>query len=216
MAARLRLPAWVVPPLDAVEACARVAERLRDAGPFRATTRDAGVDAALVWLTLGEASPMTWRPCTTAARGIELPRQRGDAAAEWWQAGVSFEAARAESWVALCMAAGQGVPTAADWRMLGVEPRAVAVDDDPEFAYGVWRTLSWLLGVREDFPIRTAWHRAASLPPERPHLLAPLRGGEPDAAWFTAERAAQEQARADALRYWRHVRARVDAAATTG
>ena len=89
------------------------------------------------------------------------------------------------------MAAGQVEPTDEDWRMLGVEPRSVAVDDDPEFAYGVWRTLSWLLGVREDFPIYTSWHRAADLPPDRPHLYAPLRGGEPDAAWFAAEQAAR-------------------------
>ena len=77
----------------------------------------------------------------------------------------------------------------------------------------MWRTLSWLLGVREDFPIYTSWHRAADLPPDRPHLYAPLRGGEPDAAWFAAEQAAQDQARTDAHIYWRHVRARVDAAA---
>ena len=89
------------------------------------------------------------------------------------------------------MAAGQMEPTDDDWRMLGVEPRPVAVDDDPEFAYGVWRTLSWLLGVREDFPIYTSWHRAADLPPDRPHLYAPLRGGEPNAAWFAAEQAAR-------------------------
>lgn len=213
VAERLRLPAWVIPPLDAVLECARVAARLREAGPFRATTRDVGVDAALVWLTLGEASPMTWRPCTSATRGIEIPRQRDGSPVEWRQVGVSFEVARAESWVALSMASGKPPPTAEDWRMLGVEPRPVAVDDDPEFAYGVWRTLSWLLGVREDFPIRTAWHRATGEPPERPHLLAPLRGGEPDLAWFEAEKAAQERARAEAVQYWRHVRARVDAGA---
>ena len=101
-------------------------------------------------------------------------------------------------------------PTAGYAQMLGVERRPVAVDDDPEFAYGVWRTLSWLLGVREDFPIYTSWHRAADLPSDRPHLYAPLRGGEPDAAWFAAEQAAQDQARTDALRHWRHVRARVE------
>ena len=108
--------------------------------------------------------------------------------------------------------AGAGLAHVPDLETLEVEPRAVAVDDNPEFAYGVWRTLSWLLGVREDFPIYTSWHRAADLPRDRPHLYAPLRGGEPDAAWFAAEQAAQDQARTDALHYWQHVRARVDAA----
>src|SRR5689334_21479832 len=88
VAERLRLPAWVVPPLDAVLECARVAARLRDAGPFRATTRDAGVDAALVCLTLGEVSPMTWRPCTAAASGVEIPRQRDGSPVAWRQVGV--------------------------------------------------------------------------------------------------------------------------------
>lgn len=128
---------------------------------------------------------------------------------------MTFTEARAESWVALSMAAGQGELPSLDWRMLGVEPRPATVDENPEFAYGVWRTLSWLLGVREDFPIYTSWHRAAEIPPDRPHLYAPLRGGEPDAAWFAAEQAAQDQARTDALRWWRHVRAQVDARSST-
>jgi hypothetical protein len=212
VSAHLRLPAWVVPPLHAVEECARVVDRRLELGQYRATRRDVGVSAALVWLTLGEVSPMTWRPCTMSTRSVEPAREPGAAPVEWWESGVTFEVARAESWVALSMAAGQAEPIDDDWRMLGVEPRPVAVDDDPEFAYGVWRTLSWLLGVREDFPMYTSWHRAADLPPDRPHLHASLRGGEPNAAWFAAEQAAQDQARTDALRYWQHVRATVDAA----
>jgi len=131
---------------------------------------------------------------------------------ETWTSDVSWEAARAESWVALSMAAGQCGPTDEDWRRLGVEPAPARVDG-LEFAYGVWRTLSWLLGVREDFPIFTSWHRAAGMRPERPHLYVPLRGGEPDAAWHAAERASRDQAETEALRYWRHVRGRVDATA---
>ena len=40
-----------------------------------------------------------------------------------------------------------------------------------------------------------AWRRAAGEPPDRTHLLAPLRVGEPDMAWFDAERASQERPR---------------------
>lgn len=125
---------------------------------------------------------------------------------------MTWEVARAESWVALCVAAGQGAPAAEDWRRLGVDARP-PVTDDREFAYGVWRTLAWLLGVREEFPIHTSWHRAAGIEPERPHLYR-TRAGPPDAAWHAAERAARDQAETDALRYWRHVRQRVDASAT--
>jgi hypothetical protein len=90
-----------------------------------------------------------------------------------WTSSATWEMARAENWVALCVAAGAPAPIAEDWRRLGVEP-APAVTDDREFAYGAWRALSWLLGVREDFPIYTSWHRAAGMAPDRPHLLVAL------------------------------------------
>ena len=80
-------------------------------------------------------------------------------------------------------------------------------------AYGVWRTLSWLLGVREDFPIYTAWHRAAGIPHDRPHLHTRTLRDPVTPAWHAAEQAAQDQARADARRWWEHVRARADATA---
>jgi len=116
--------------------------------------------------------------------------------------------------VALSLAAGQAAPSKEDWRRLGVDPLPPA-KDDREFAYGVWRTLSWLLGVREDSPVHTSWHRAAGIEPERPHLYVPRRSGwEPDAAWHAADRACRDQAETDALRYWQHVRSRLDAAAT--
>jgi hypothetical protein len=196
----LVLPSWVVPDFDAVRECERVSVRRLGLGPCAVTARDAGVAAALAWLTIGEVSPLTHRavPGTHHADGS-------------WTPGASWKLARAESWVALCVAAGAPAPTAEDWRQLGVEPASAAVDD-AEFAYGAWRTLAWLLGVREDFPIYTAWHRAAGIQRDRPHLYG-RRRAEPDAAWRAAEQAAQDQARADARQYWEHVRARVDATA---
>ena len=197
----LVLPSWVVPEFDAVRECERVSVRLLGHQPYGATTRDSGVAAALVWLTLGEASPMTHR----AWPGVFDPPDRSGT----WTSGATWEAARAESWVALCVAASAPEPAEEDWRRLGVEP-ALTVADDPEFAYGVWRALAWLLGVRADWPIYTGWHQAAGIPHDRPHLSTRPRDA---AAWQAAEQAAQDQARADARRWWEHVRARVDATA---
>lgn len=107
--------------------------------------------------------------------------------------------ARSESWVALSRAADAPPPSDDDWRRLGVDP-APAKQCDREYAYGVWRALAWLLGVREDFPIYTSWHRSAEIPHDRPHLRATVYGGKPDAAWHAAEQAAQDQAHRDAAR----------------
>ena len=89
---------------------------------------------------------------------------QGQLAAIGWVAGLrpapmtqrderaTWKVARAESWVALSVAARSVEPATDDWPRLGVKPRAwVAGDED--FAHGVWRTLAWLLGVRPDPPI---------------------------------------------------------------
>jgi hypothetical protein len=201
--ATLVLPSWVVPELDAVRECERVALRLLDHRPYGATTRDSGVASALVWLSW-EVSPVTKR----VSIGLFDPPDRSGT----WTSGVTRELVRAESWLALCVAAEAPPPTAKDWERLGVEP-ADAVEDDREYAYGVWRTLAWLLGVREDFPIYTAWHRAAGIPNDRPHLARRTLRDPARPAWWAAERAVQDQARADARRLWEHVRARADATA---
>lgn len=85
------LPGWVVPPLDAVQECFRVTWGL---SALRADARERGVRAALVWLVVGDLGPVTDRP--------------GGVATTW-------EVARAESWVALCLAAGMPGPSARDW-----------------------------------------------------------------------------------------------------
>ena len=205
----LVLPRWVVPPVHAVQECDRVARRSMELPRYRATSRDSGVAAALVWFTLGEVSPLTQR----VGGGIwDPPGATPDDSTATWCSSVTFELARAESWVALSRAADAPPPSGDDWRRLGVEP-APAKDCDREFSYGVWRALAWLLGVREDFPIYTSWDRAAEVPHDRPHLRTPVRGGQPDEAWHAAEQAAQDQAQRDARRHWEHVRSRLDATA---
>lgn len=142
----------------------------------------------MAWLLLGEVAPLTGRV-----------------------ADLSREAARAESWVALCVAAGQPGPTAEDWRRLGAEPMP-ALDTSREVAYGVWRTLAWLMGVREDWPVYTSWHRAAGMPKPYPHLDVPIDQRD-SPGWRAANAAAWERDEADAVRHWRHVREMADTTA---
>lgn len=179
------VPGWVTPAVDAVRECHRVAWNLQSYGVDH---RDQGSLDAIFWVTIGDLSPMTRR------LGSE----------------TTWVHARTESWVALCVAAGKPPPTDRDWRRLGVKPQAV-VTDDREFAYGAWRALAWLLGVREDWPIRTAWHQAAEIPRERPHVYEVPKDQRNTEAWRVADQASRDQAQRDAVRYWRHVRDLADA-----
>ncbi|MGH3536400.1 MAG: hypothetical protein ACRDQG_17035 [Pseudonocardiaceae bacterium] len=183
------VPDWVVPAVDAVRECHRVGLNMQARG---VDARDHGSLDALFWVTLGDVSPMT--------------RRLGSEA--------TWEQARAESWVALCVAAGKPLPTERDWQRLGVAPKA-AVTDDREFAYGAWRALAWLLGVREDWPIHTAWHQAAQIPWERPHVYEVPREQWDTPAWRAADQASRDQAERDALRHWQHVRQLADATGAT-
>ncbi|MGE3795981.1 MAG: hypothetical protein AB7I38_18930 [Dehalococcoidia bacterium] len=212
MAARVSLPAWVVPTIDAVDECERVARRVVNARSYELMVRERGVAAALLWLTLGEVSPMTRRVAGASIRGGRFSGPECEAV-ETWTCGVTREDARAEAWVALSVAAGQHLPTEDDWTLLGVVPALPRIDDR-EFAYGVWRTLSWLLGVRDDFPIYTSWHRSAGVRHERPHLARRRQSAEePSGPDRVADQAARDQAEADAFRWWSYVRQRLDATA---
>ncbi|MGH3857217.1 MAG: hypothetical protein ACRDR6_27785, partial [Pseudonocardiaceae bacterium] len=81
--------------------------------------------------------------------------------------------------------------------------------------YGAWRALAWLLGVREDWPIHTAWHQAAQIPWERPHVYEVPREQWDTPAWRAADQASRDQAERDALRHWQHVRQLADATGAT-
>jgi hypothetical protein len=174
-------PRWCVQPAHAwEELCAADDRRMSPRTP-----RCWGINQTLCWLTIGEVAPITHRA---------TPEGRAEV--------------RAESWAALCIAAGRPEPTPGDWRRLGADPLPLQ-RVDPEFAYGVWRTLSWLLGVREDWPLYSSWHRAAALPKECPHFYAPQHERDTD-AWRAADQAARERAGAEARRWWEHIRAAVD------
>ncbi len=177
-------PAWVVQERRAVQECWEAAVERRTTP----TDRDRGVNWTMRWLFAEEVGPVTSRPPTECTR----------------------ENARAESWVALCLAADMPGPTEGDWRRLGAAPLPPVTTLDREFSYGAWRTLAWLLGVREDWPIYTSWHRAASLPKECPHHYIRHAGRNTD-AWRAADQAARERAHSDALTHWRHVRKLADA-----
>jgi hypothetical protein len=151
--------------------------------------RDTGVLEALGWIGQGDISPLSNK------------------------IGRSRDGARAESWLALCLAAGQTAPTDRDWERLGVQPRPLAphfakAAEDREYPFGVWRTLAWLLGVREDWPVYTSWHRSASLPNPYPHHDVPR--ARRDAAWHAADASAREQASVEAHHWWTHVRQLAD------
>lgn len=156
------VPDWAVPSQEAVRECWRACYALIHRGMDAV---DRGTFDALAWVTIGEQSPLTRRLGTEA----------------------TWEGSRAESWLALCLAADQYLPTERDWQMLGVERRP-PVTHDWEYAYGVWRALAWMVGARKDPPVYYDWHAAAEVG----------RGAD---------------AREDALRYWRYIRERVDAAA---
>jgi hypothetical protein len=69
----------------------------------------------------------------------------------WW----------AEAWVAACVTAEAPAPPASDWAsIIDVYPLP-AVERDPEHAYGVWRTLAWIVGVRRDVPVELPERDAA-------------------------------------------------------
>lgn len=182
------VPDWCVPGARAVQEAWDALYRRREMTP-----RDQGVHEVLSWIGHGDTAPLSWI------------------------VGRTVSDVRAESWLALCAAAGAPAPAARDWERLGVAPRAVhpkVVPEvaDREFPFGVWRSCAWLLGVREDWPVYTSWHRASELANPWPHLLVPDR--RRDEAWHVADAAAREQAQAEAWRWWAHVRHRADATDT--
>jgi hypothetical protein len=180
MAERAVIPAWV-------QADHRQVVDLHWTAYGLATQLDSlhaqGQLAALGWIVSGERAPITHRtdPAT-------------------------WELARAESWVALCIAAGgEQLPTAEEWARLAVEPRASRVADD-DFAHGVWRTLAWLLSVRPDPPTELPDRDAnGNVVPDREPRFG-LRRDESSPLWQQVDGAWRARNRSEARRWCAHVR----------
>jgi len=175
------VPAWVAPAHRDVADCHRMVVQIAEVtGSHEAL----GQVAAISWVVGLRPAPVTQR---------EEP--------------VTRELVRAEHWVALCDAANQAEPNEADWRQLGVEPRAI-VAGNGEFAYGAWTVLGWLLGERLDPPVELP-RRAAdgSVPPGEELYTARPRPDSP--LWQEAQRRRRERHRAEAFVAWRRVRDRV-------
>lgn len=175
------VPAWVVPAHQQVVELHYLTYRLVDTvGDVEA----GGRLAAIEWVVGGRQAPVTHRSDT-----------------------ATWEQVRAEAWVALCVAAEATAPIDQDWARLGVSPWPAAVMD-VDWAYGAWRTLAWLLGVRPDPPVE--------LPERYPDgslVGGPRYATRPDPAspvWQAAQARRQERARADAWRHWEHVRGHAD------
>ncbi len=140
-----------------------------------------GQCAALGWVVAGHPAPMT---------GHAEP--------------ASWVLARAESWVALCVAADQEPPAADEWAQLGVSPRPCVASDD-DFAHGVWRTLAWLLGVHPDPPTELPERDAdGQLVPQGPRYG--LRRDESSPLWRRVDQRWRARNQAEAQRWCAHVR----------
>jgi len=178
------IPEWVVPPAQQVADFHHMAYRLAD---ITGTNEAAGQLAAADWL-LGGTRPA---PVT----------HRDDP--------VTWALVRAESWVALCDAARAAAPTPEDWRRLGVAPRD-AVAGNSEWSYGVWRTLSWLLGVRLDPPFELSRRLAdGTIPESEQRYTLPSRPESSE--WQAGQAHRRERMWAEAVVHWQHVRDRADA-----
>lgn len=158
----------------------------------------------------------------TLATELESVHAQGQLAAVDWVTGsrpapvtqrtepVSWELARAESWAALCAAAGTGSPTAFEWDQLGCELRPWRAGDD-DFAHGAWRTLAWLLGVRPDPPIELPVRDEDGqlLPGQERYATRP----DPSSpVWRAADGRRRDRNRVEAQRWCRHVRDRIQTA----
>ena len=69
-------------------------------------------------------------------------------------ADATGQRARVERDAAVFVARACRAPTPAEWRTLGNDaPPRITAGDTPEWAYGSWRVLAWLLGERATPPI---------------------------------------------------------------
>jgi hypothetical protein len=109
--------------------------------------------------------------------------------------------ARLESRLALCMAAGRVSEADRARERLGVSPLRI-VEGSRWWAHGVWRTLSWALGEREDPPIQLpVLAEDGSIFP-RTEVYAVPRNPE-SALWRRSEARREQLELAEAYQWWR-------------
>jgi hypothetical protein len=171
-----RTPVWVVPPVVEFAACGGMAFQLEE---ITGCVQARGQCAAVCWLTGSSA-----RAPITDGRGV-----------------ATRDAARLESWLALCMAAGR--PSEADRarERFGVSPLRI-VEGSRWWAHGVWRVLSWSLGERGDPPVQLpVLADDGSIFPGTEVYAVPRN---PESALWRRSEAWREQLElAEAYRWWR-------------
>lgn len=192
-------PKWVRPPGEDVALARAVAWRHHQSTGDDAT---GGVFTALNWLDHNrpqQTGPVTERP-------LMMPEARRGMGPDGWRIGADTRLmARAESWAALCGAAGQGSPPGTDWRALAI-PEPDEVEAAPRWCFGAWRALAWALGVHPDPPIELPARRSDGTP-EPTFATRP----DPDSpAWREAQLRRTDAEQAEATRWWRHTRTLVD------
>jgi hypothetical protein len=116
---------------------------------------------------------------------------------------VTPAAARLESRLALCMAAGR--PSEADQARarLGVPPLRI-VEGSRWWAHGVWRVLSWVVSEREDPPIQLPLLAEDGTIVPGTEVYAVPRNPE-SALWRRSEARREQLELAEAYRWWRDI-----------
>jgi hypothetical protein len=166
----------VVPPLSEVVTYCPMAFRLAE---ITGCVQARGQCAAVRWL-MGTTDP--------------APITRTEGA-------VTRDAARLESRLALCVAAGR--PSEADWarERVGVPPLRI-VEGSRWWAHGVWRTLSWALGDREDPPVQLPVVAEDGSILSGTEVYAVPRNPE-SALWRRSEARREQLELAEAYQWWR-------------
>jgi hypothetical protein len=169
-------PVWVVPPLGEFAACGGMAFQLEE---ITGCVQARGQCAAVCWLTGNRR-----RAPITEGQGV-----------------VTREAARVESRLALCAAAGRLSEVDRARARLGVPPLRI-VEGSRWWAHGVWRVLSWVLGERENPPIPLSVRAEDGSVIPGTEVYAVPRNPE-SALWRRSEARREQLELAEAYQWWR-------------
>jgi hypothetical protein len=174
------IPPWVVPAVDDVAEYGQMAVRLEE---ITDCVQARGQCAGLCWLIGIDPAPITRR---------ETP--------------VTRDAARWESWLALCLAAGRPFAVEQERARLGI-PQRRTDGQVPWWAHGVWRTLSWVLGERPDPPIQLPVRAVDGSVVPGTEVYTVTRNPE-SPLWWAAEERRERRELAEAVQWWRTMRSR--------